>query len=79
MRPVGLGGISPHQSGAVPFTMISDVFTTRSGVPIDHWVLSFHVRAGGMSAAFPRGAPESAHLAMSAISVSESDGSFLKC
>ncbi len=32
-----------------------------------------------MSAALPRGAPLSTHLAISAISSSESDGSFLKC
>ena len=51
----------------------------RSGSPIDHRVLSFQTRAAGMSAGLPRGAPLSAHFAMSAISSSESDGSFLKC
>ena len=52
---------------------------TRSGVPIDHDVLSFHTRGAGRSAGLPRGAPASAHLAISAISSSLSDGSFLKC
>ena len=57
-------GISPHQSGAVPFTTTSVVRTTRSGVPIDHFVSLFQTRGGGMSAISPRGAPLSAHFAM---------------
>src|SRR5262249_39692937 len=50
----------------------------RSGVPIVHVFASSHVRGGGMSPGFPRGAPVSAHLAIFATSSSLSDGSFLK-
>src|SRR5262249_22262496 len=65
----------PHQSGAFALTTRSVVFTIRSGVPIAHRPESSHVRGAGMSAGLPRGAPESAHLAIVAISRSLSDGS----
>src|SRR6478672_4762419 len=71
-------GISPHQSGAFAFTVISGSFTIRSGAPIVHVFASAHFRGGGMSAGLPLGAPLSAHLAILAISSSLSDGSFLK-
>ena len=56
---------------------MSLVRTTRSGSPIDHFVVSVQVRSGGMSPDCPRGAPLSAHLAIIAISSALSDGSFL--
>ncbi len=48
-----------------------------TAVPIDHFELSFHVRAGGMSVGLPRGAPPSAQRAIIAISSALNDGSFL--
>ena len=36
VSPVGVDGISPHQSGALPFTVISGSFTIKSGVPMVH-------------------------------------------
>jgi hypothetical protein len=50
----------------------------RSGVPICHASSSGNWTAGGMSAALPRGAPASTQLAIVAISLSLSEGSFLK-
>src|SRR5262245_59648693 len=72
-------GISPHQSGASPFTRISLVFTIRSGMPMAQARASGHTFGGGMSAGLPRAAPESAHFAIIAISSSESDGSLWNC
>src|SRR6478672_1333460 len=71
-------GISPHQSGAFPFTRISGSFTTRSGSPIVQVFASAHFLGGGMSAGLPLGAPLSAHFAIFAISSSLNEGSFLK-
>ena len=75
--PVGTLSISPHQSGALPFTGRSCVETTRSGVPISQLLPSSNLRGGGMSAGLPRGAPLSAHLPIVATSASLSDGSSL--
>jgi hypothetical protein len=72
-----MGGISPHQSGAVPFTTMSWLRTMMSGLPMAQVLPSSNVRAGGRSAGLPSRAPVSAHLAILAISSSLSDGSFL--
>src|SRR6185436_4153200 len=76
VSPVGVDGISPHQSGALPFTVSSGSFTIKSGVPIVHDLPSGYCLGAGISAGFPRGAPASAHLAIIATSSSLSDGSF---
>src|SRR5207302_3281767 len=52
--------------------------TMMSGWPICHVSLSSNLRAGGMSAGFPLGAPLSTHLAMTAISSSDKEMSLLK-
>ena len=77
--PTGTLSISPHQSGAPPFTRISFVLTIRSGCPAIQVSLLGNTLGGGMSAGSPSGIPFSTHAAIAATSQSLSDGSFLKC
>ena len=63
------------QRAAALTSRLPFISTIRSGVPIAHARESAHWRGGGMSCGLPRGAPLSAHCAISAISSSLSDGS----
>src|SRR5439155_3717221 len=67
-----------HWSGPDPAISRSfgSICTIRSGSPIFH-LLSSNTSGGGVSAGFPRGAPESTHFTIVAISSSEIPLSFL--